>query len=199
METKKRYTGLSDQEVLQSRAKHGANLLSPPAKDPLWKRFIAKFEDPLIVILLVAGVLSIGISFYEYFGLNEDMRVFFEPVGIFLAILLATGMAFFFEEKANKAFSILNKVDDDEPVEVIRNGNTTKVPKKDIVVGDIVILNTGAEIPADGKLLEAIALNVDESTLTGEPICHKSIHTDDFDPDATFPTNYVLRCTKVME
>lgn len=199
MKTKKRYAGLSDQEVLQSRAKHGANLLSPPAKDPLWKRFIAKFEDPLIIILLVAGVLSIGISFYEYFGLNEDMRVFFEPVGIFLAILLATGMAFFFEEKANKAFSILNKVDDDEPVEVIRNGNTTKVPKKDIVVGDIVILNTGAEISADGKLLEAIALNVDESTLTGEPICHKSIHTDDFDPDATFPTNYVLRGTKVME
>ena len=158
MKTKKRYAGLSDQEVLQSRAKHGANLLSPPAKDPLWKRFIAKFEDPLIIILLVAGVLSIGISFYEYFGLNEDMRVFFEPVGIFLAILLATGMAFFFEEKANKAFSILNKVDDNEPVEVIRNGNTTKVPKKDIVVGDIVILNTGAEIPADGKLLEAIAL-----------------------------------------
>ncbi len=199
MKANTRYTGLSDQEVIQSRSKYGANLLTPPAKSPWWKRCLAKFEDPLIIILLVAGMLSIGISIYEYFGLHSEERVFFEPVGIFLAIFLATGMAFFFEEKANKAFSILNKVDDDEPVEVIRNGNTTKIAKKDVVVGDIVILNTGAEIPADGVLLEAISLNVDESTLTGEPVCRKSIHTDEFDLEATFPTNYVLRGTKVME
>ena len=199
MEEKKIINGLNDQEVLASRQKHGENLLTPPAKEPMWKRFITKFEDPLIIILLVAGILSIAISFYEYYGLHEGTEVFFEPVGIFIAILLATGMAFFFEEKANKAFSVLNQVNDEEPVEVIRNGNTTQITKREVVVGDIVRLNTGSEVPADGALLQAISLNIDESSLTGEPICHKSTHEADFDKDATFPTNYVLRGTKVME
>lgn len=199
MKPNKTYTGLSDREVTESRLKYGENIITPPQKDTLWKRFFTKLEDPLIAILIIAGVFSTGISLYEYFGMHGEKSVFFEPMGIFIAIFLATGMAFFFEEKANKAFSILNKINDDDPVEVIRNGNTTKVAKKDIVVGDIVLLNTGAEIPADGELLEAIALNVDESTLTGEPICHKSVNPDDFDPDATFPTNHVLRGTKVME
>ncbi len=199
MEEKKIINGLNDQEVLASRQKYGENLLTPPAKEPMWKRFITKFEDPLIIILLVAGILSIAISFYEYYGLHEGTEVFFEPVGIFIAILLATGMAFFFEEKANKAFSVLNQVNDDEPVEVIRNGNTTQITKREVVVGDVVRLNTGSEVPADGSLLHAISLNIDESSLTGEPICHKSTHEADFDKDATFPTNYVLRGTKVME
>lgn len=199
MKEKKIINGLNDQEVLASRQKYGENLLTPPTKEPMWKRFITKFEDPLIIILLVAGVLSIAISFYEYYGLHEGTEVFFEPVGIFIAILLATGMAFFFEEKANKAFSVLNQVNDEEPVEVIRNGNTTQITKREVVVGDIVRLNTGSEVPADGALLQAISLNIDESSLTGEPICHKSTHEADFDKDATFPTNYVLRGTKVME
>lgn len=199
MEEKKIINGLNDQEVLASRQKYGENLLTPPAKEPMWKRFITKFEDPLIIILLVAGVLSIAISFYEYYGLHEGTEVFFEPVGIFIAILLATGMAFFFEEKANKAFSVLNQVNDEEPVEVIRNGNTTQITKREVVVGDVVRLNTGSEVPADGSLLQAISLNIDESSLTGEPICHKSTHEADFDKEATFPTNYVLRGTKVME
>ena len=199
MEEKKIINGLNDQEVLASRQKYGENLLTPPTKEPMWKRFITKFEDPLIIILLVAGILSIAISFYEYYGLHEGTEVFFEPVGIFIAILLATGMAFFFEEKANKAFSVLNQVNDEEPVEVIRNGNTTQITKREVVVGDIVRLNTGSEVPADGSLLQAISLNIDESSLTGEPICHKSTHEADFDKDATFPTNYVLRGTKVME
>lgn len=199
MKEKKIINGLNDQEVLASRQKYGENLLTPPAKEPMWKRFITKFEDPLIIILLVAGVLSIAISFYEYYGLHEGTEVFFEPVGIFIAILLATGMAFFFEEKANKAFSVLNQVNDEEPVEVIRNGNTTQITKREVVVGDVVRLNTGSEVPADGVLLQAISLNIDESSLTGEPICHKSTHEADFDKDATFPTNYVLRGTKVME
>lgn len=199
MKEKKIINGLNDQEVLASRQKYGENLLTPPAKEPMWKRFITKFEDPLIIILLVAGVLSIAISFYEYYGLHEGTEVFFEPVGIFIAILLATGMAFFFEEKANKAFSVLNQVNDEEPVEVIRNGNTTQITKREVVVGDVVRLNTGSEVPADGVLLQAISLNIDESSLTGEPICHKSTHKADFDKDATFPTNYVLRGTKVME
>ena len=199
MEEKKIINGLNDQEVLASRQKYGENLLTPPAKEPMWKRFITKFEDPLIIILLVAGIFSIAISFYEYYGLHEGTEVFFEPVGIFIAILLATGMAFFFEEKANKAFSVLNQVNDEEPVEVIRNGNTTQITKREVVVGDIVRLNTGSEVPADGSLLQAISLNIDESSLTGEPICHKSTHETDFDKEATFPTNYVLRGTKVME
>ncbi len=199
MERKHHYEGLSEQEVLQSRLKFGENVLTPPAQTPVWKRFVVKFRDPLIVILLVAGLLSIGISFYEYFGLHEGTQVFFEPVGIFIAILLATGLAFFFEEKANRAFSILNQVNDDEAVEVIRNGNTTKVAKREIVVGDLVLLDTGADVPADGELLEAVSLNVDESTLTGEPVCHKSTSADDFDSEATFPTNHVMRGTKVME
>ncbi|MES5006496.1 calcium-translocating P-type ATPase, PMCA-type [Prevotella disiens] len=199
MTHKQHYEGLNEQEVRESRLKFGANILTPPAQVPLWKRFIAKFNDPLIVILLIAGMLSIGISFYEFFVLHEGKEVFFEPVGIFIAILLATGLAFFFEEKANKAFSILNQVNDDEAVEVIRNGNTTNVPKRDIVVGDLVLLNTGADIPADGELLTAVSLNIDESSLTGEPICKKSIKPEEFDNDATFPTNHVLRGTKVME
>lgn len=199
MKEKKIINGLNDQEVLASRQKYGENLLTPPTKEPMWKRFITKFEDPLIIILLVAGILSIAISFYEYYGLHEGTEVFFEPVGIFIAILLATGMAFFFEEKANKAFSVLNQVNDEEPVEVIRNGNTTQITKREVVVGDIVRLNTGSEVPADGSLLQAISLNIDESSLTGEPICHKSTHEADFDKEATFPTNYVLRGTKVME
>lgn len=199
MQQKKHYIGLTDAEVLESRKKYGVNILTPPEKEPLWKQFLEKFTDPLIIILMIAGVLSIGISFYEYFGLNEGFTVFFEPIGIFVAILLATGLAFYFELKADKEFAILNQVNDDELVEVIRNGNAAQIPKKDVVVGDIVIINTGAEVPADGELLECVSLNVDESTLTGEPMCHKSVDEKDFDPDATYPTNHVLKGTKVME
>lgn len=199
MQQKKHYIGLTDAEVLESRKKYGVNILTPPEKEPLWKQFLEKFTDPLIIILMIAGVLSIGISFYEYFGLNEGFTVFFEPIGIFVAILLATGLAFYFELEADKEFAILNQVNDDELVEVIRNCNATQIPKKDVVVGDVVIINTGAEVPADGELLECVSLNVDESTLTGEPMCHKSVDEKDFDPDATYPTNHVLKGTKVME
>lgn len=199
MSEHRQYSGLSDSEVLKSRELHGINILTPPAKVPLWRQFLGKFSDPLIIILLVAGVLSVGISLYEYYGLNEGAGVFFEPVGIFIAILLATGLAFVFELKADREFALLNQVNDDEPYQVIRNGSVTMVPKKDIVVGDIVLLNTGEEIPADGKLLEAVTLNVDESTLTGEPMCHKTVNPDDFDPDATFASDEVMRGTKVME
>ena len=199
MQQKKHYIGLTDAEVLESRKKYGVNILTPPEKEPLWKQFLEKFTDPLIIILMIAGVLSIGISFYEYFGLNEGFTVFFEPIGIFVAILLSNGLAFYFELKADKEFAILNQVNDDELVEVIRNCNATQIPKKDVVVGDVVIINTGAEVPADGELLECVSLNVDESTLTGEPMCHKSVDEKDFDPDATYPTNHVLKGTKVME
>ena len=193
------YTGLTEAQVRENRDKYGENILTPPEKTPLWKRFLEKFRDPLIIILLVAGVLSIGISCYEYYSLDQGAGVFFEPVGIFIAILLATGLAFYFEMKADREFEILNKVNDDEPVQVIRDNNTTQIPKKDVVVGDIVILNTGEDVPADGELLEAVSLNIDESTLTGEPICHKTTDPAQFDSDATFPSNHAMRGTKVME
>lgn len=199
MEKKVHYEGLTDAEVLESRKKYGANVLTPPEKDPLWKQFLEKFEDPLIIILMIAGVLSIGISFYEYFGLGEGGEAFFEPAGIFVAILLATGLAFYFELQADKEFTILNQVNDDEPVEVIRNGNVKQIPRKDVVVGDIVILNTGEEVAADGELIEAVQLHLDESTLTGEPVCGKSINKEEFDKNATYPTNHVMKGTKVME
>ena len=193
------YTGLSDAEVLESRRECGVNILTPPEKEPLWRRFLDKFGDPLIIILLIAGALSIGISCYEYFSLGQGAGVFFEPIGIFIAILLATGLAFIFELKADKEFALLNQVSDDEPVQVIRNGNAMQIAKKDVVVGDIVILNTGEEVPADGELLEAVMLNIDESTLTGEPICHKTTDPAEFDKDATFPSNHAMRGTKIME
>ena len=199
MAEKQHYTGLTDAQVAESREKHGVNILTPAEKDPLWKRFLEKFSDPLIIILLIAGALSIGISCYEFWGLHEGAGVFFEPIGIFIAILLATGLAFIFELKADKEFALLNQVNDDEPVQVIRNGNAVQVPRKDVVVGDIVILNTGEEVPADGELLEAVMLNIDESTLTGEPICHKTTDPADFDPEATFPSNHAMRGTKIME
>lgn len=152
-----KYEGLTEQEVLRSRQENGINILTPPKKTPLWKQFLSKFSDPLIIILLIAGFLSIGIACYEYYGLDKTWEVFFEPVGIFIAIFLATGIAFIFEVKAGRQFAILNQVNDDEPVEVIRGGNATMIPKKDIVVGDIVLLTTGAEIPADGTLLKPSA------------------------------------------
>ena len=148
---------------------------------------------------MIAGAMSIGISCYEYLGLGQGFGVFFEPIGIFIAILLATGLAFIFELRADKEFALLNQVKDDEPVQVIRNGNAMQIAKKDVVVGDIVILNTGEEVPADGELLEAVMLNIDESTLTGEPICHKTVIEAEFDSDATFPSNHAMRGTKIME
>lgn len=199
MESKHHYTGLTAREVAQSRSKYGENVLTPPAKAPLWLQFLDKFRDPLIIILLIAGALSILISCYEYFGLGDGPTVFFEPVGIFVAIMLATGLSFYFEYQADKEFAILNKVNDDEPVEVIRDSNTTQIPRREVVVGDIVVINTGEEIPADGELIEATLLNVDESTLTGEPMCAKTTVASEFDSQATFPSNHVMKGTKVME
>lgn len=200
MSQSRHYDGLTDAQVLESRREHGVNVLTPPKKRSMFMRFLEKFKDPLIIILLVAGALSIGIACYEYYALPDtDATVFFEPLGIFIAIFLATGLAFYFEARADKEFAILNQVNDDEPVQVIRNGNTTQVPKKDIVVGDIVIITTGEEIPADGELIEAVSLQVDESSLTGEPVCAKSTDPALFDKDATFPTDWVMRGTKVME
>ena len=191
MDVKQHYSGLTDAQVKESREKFGSNLLTPPQKTPLWKLFFEKFQDPIIRILLIAALLSLCISFIH----NE----YAETIGIFCAIFLATGVAFWFEMDANKKFDILNQVNDDVMIKVIRNGNLQEVPKKDIVVGDIVLLETGEEIPADGKLLEAISLQIDESCLTGELMIDKTTNPEDFDPEATYPSNWVMRGTKVLD
>lgn len=198
--SRERYLGLTDAEVAESRLMHGANVLTPVKRVSAWRKFLAGFKDPLIMILLVALLLSVGISVYEcVIDDTHSFKPFFEPVGIFAAIILATGLSFWFEQKANKEFAILNQVSDGEPVQVYRNGAVTMVPRKDVVVGDIVILNTGDEVPADGKLLEAMMLHVDESSLTGEPSCVKTTEPAHFDKEATYASDMVLRGTKVME
>ena len=199
MEYNKHYTGLNEEQVRLSRKQYGANILTPPKKQSIWKQFLEKFNDPIIKILLATLVLSVGISLYHFFHDGEGMDVFFEPFGIFVAILLATTISFIFEVKANKAFNILNKVNDSESVQVIRDSRVQEIPKKDVVVGDIVLINTGAEIPADGELLEATALQINESTLTGEPMIKKTTDPAMFDKDATYPSNQVMRGTTVIE
>ncbi|MFZ4589832.1 MAG: calcium-translocating P-type ATPase, PMCA-type [Ignavibacteria bacterium] len=191
MEKFKKYKGLTDQEVLLSRNKFGSNLLTPPKRESLFKLFLEKFEDPIIRILLIAAFLSLGISF-----VNKE---FAETIGIFCAIFLATGVAFWFEMDANKKFDILNQVNDDTLIKVIRNGNMCEVPKKDLVVNDIVFLSIGEEVPADGELLESVALQVDESCLTGELLIEKTTDPSLFNKDATYLSNWLLRGTKVMD
>lgn len=199
METSEQIKGLTKTEIEESRRLHGRNILSPSKHEKTWKQFLRKFTDPLIVILLVAGILSVGIAAYEYISLGKGAEVFFEPSGIFIAILLATGLAFVFEQKAEKEFEQLNKVSDEDPVEVIRDYNVTTVPRHDVVVGDIVRLTTGCEVPADGILIESTDLSADESTLTGEPVTAKNADSSKADPDATFPSNHLYRGTKIME
>lgn len=199
MSEHKSYKGLTSAEVSESRARSGANVFSPSRRKSPWILFLEKFKDPLIIILLVAAVLSIGIACYEYLSLGMGPAVFFEPAGIIIAILLATGLGFIFEYRANREFDLLNKVNDDQLVQVFRDGEVTEVPRRDIVVGDIVILNTGDEVPADGVLLEASSLNVDESSLTGEPVCAKTVDPAEFNSNDTYPSNEVFRGTNIME
>lgn len=187
----KGYTGLTSAEVAESRERHGKNVLTPPEKEPLWRLFLHKFEDPIIRILLIAAFLSLGISFIH--------RDFIETIGIFFAIFLATGVGFWFEMDASKKFDILNKVNDETPVKVMRDGVITEIPKSEIVCGDLVLLDTGEEIPADGELAEALSLSVNESTLTGEPVTSKSTNPLDFDSEATYPSNRIFRGTTVIE
>ncbi|MEE0899702.1 MAG: cation-transporting P-type ATPase, partial [Bacteroidales bacterium] len=157
---KKNYTGLTDEQAERSRLEHGINIMTPPKKKSIWLKLLEKFTDPLIIILLIAGALSIGISFYEYFGLQEDASVFFEPIGIFVAVFLSTGLAFYFENRAEGEFELLNKVNDHEKVKVYRNGNLTELDKSLVVVGDILVLSSGDEICADATLCEAVELRV---------------------------------------
>ena len=183
--------GLTDKQVQESREKYGWNLLTPPKRPSMWKLYLEKFNDPVIRILLVAAFFSLVISIIE--------GEYAETIGIFFAIFLATGIGFYFEYDANKKFDLLNAVGEETPVTVRRNGKIQEIPRKEVVVGDIVILNTGEEIPADGTLLEAISLQVNESTLTGELMVNKTIDEASFDEEATYPSNEVMRGTTVTD
>ncbi|MBR4325603.1 MAG: calcium-translocating P-type ATPase, PMCA-type [Bacteroidales bacterium] len=248
MKTSHHYSGLTDQEVLESRRIHGSNVLTPPEKETFWDMmksvlkhwisismavitlgslifaivsndyfimpavlsvawiliaivgFFGGFGDPLFKILITAFVLSMGISIYEYEG-NSDagLSTFFEPVGIIVALLLATGVAFFLERKNEKTFQSLNEVNDDTSVKVVRNDNVCQIPRRDVVVGDIVLLEQGEEIPADCKLLESLNLVVNESTLTGELQANKTTDPAKFDKEATYPSDEILKGTTIIE
>ena len=183
--------GLTSQQVLESREKHGENLLTPPKRPSIWKLYLEKFQDPVIKVLLVAAAFSLIISIME----NE----YAETIGIFFAIFLATGIGFYFEYDANKKFDLLNAVGEETPVTVIRDGKIHEIPRKDIVVGDVVVLNTGEEVPADGVLLEAVSLQINESNLTGELMVNKTTVETDFDEEATYPSNEAMRGTTVTD
>ena len=194
-------TGLTDAQVIASRREHGTNVLTPPAREPLWKQFLKKFDDPLIKILLLALALSVGLSIYEYCRLDAGAKVLFEPLGIFVAIVLATLVGFLVEVNANKKFRLLNQTDDHVKVKVMRSGHITQVPRCDIVVGDIVVLDTGEKVPADGTVIDSFNLTVDESSFTGEPSAWKTHDTEaaSQEREATYPANMLLRASTVIE
>ena len=183
--------GLSDEEVIRSRQQHGENMLTPPERESIWKLYLEKFKDPVIKVLLVAAVLSLGISIIE----NE----YAETIGIIFAIFLATGIGFYFEYDASKKFDLLSAVGEETQVKVLRGGKIHSIPRREVVVDDIVIIENGEEIPADGELLEATSLQVNESSLTGELMVEKTINPKEFDPDATYPSNTVMRGTTVTD
>jgi len=183
--------GLSAHRVAESRRLHGANVITPPRDEPAWKLLLDKFRDPIIKVLLLAAVLSLLIGFVQ-----SD---FTEAAGILCAIVLATCVGFLFEWDARRRFRRLNRVNDDVPVKVMREGTMHSVPRREVVVGDLVFIESGETVPADGELVEAVSLKIDESTLTGEPEVDKTADPAHFDPEATYPSNCVLRGTTVAD
>ncbi len=183
----------------------GRNIIPPPEKEPLWKQYLEKFKDPIIIVLLVVFFFSVTVAVYEIFWMGKGWSILLEPSGVLTALLLATGVGFIFEVKAGKEFEILNKVKDERPVKVIRRQSGSAVPnvmmiqKQDVVVGDIVKLESGDEIPADGLLLESTMLRVDESNFTGELYANKSADEAAFKDDATYPSDFLLRGATVIE
>ena len=188
MKMERKARGLSDKEVAESRQRHGENVLTPPERTSLWRLYIDKYNDPIIKILLVAATISLGLAVIE----ND----FVEAIGIFLAIFFATTVGFYFERDAAKRFDELTALGEEQPVKVVRNGHVVEVPRREIVVDDIVVLGVGDEVPADGILFEAVDLQIDESTLTGEPIISKFVEVKH--DGATYPSNLALRSTMVM-
>ena len=188
MEKANNFRGLTDKEVVKSREIYGENVLTPPKKTSLWRLYLDKYNDPIIKILLVAAAISLGLAAIE----ND----FVETIGIFLAIFFATTVGFYFERDAAKRFDELTALGDDQPVKVWRNGRVVEIAQRNVVVGDVIVIGVGDEIPADGRLLEATELQIDESALTGEPIISKNVK--EMNDGATYPSNVVLRSTMVM-
>ena len=180
-------SGLSDEQVGQSRKRCGLNVLTPPRRISLWKLYLDKYRDPIIQILLVAALISLVLAFIEH--------NFMEPTGIFVAVFLATTVGFYFERDAAKKFHILTALSEEQPVKVRRNGRVIEIPRRDVVVDDIVLIEVGDEVPADGVLLSCTDLQINESSLTGEPMTEKSLEEGG---DGAYARNVVLRSTMVM-
>lgn len=185
------HRGLTSAQVEESRRLHGDNLITPRKGDSAWKLFAEKFRDPIIQVLLVAALLSLAMAFID--------GEFLETIGIICAIVLATCVGFFFELDAMRRFKRLNLVNDDIPVKVVRDGEMTEVPRRDVVVGDLVYVENGETVPADGKLVKAVSLKINESTLTGEPEVDKTTDECFFDAEATYPSDALLRGTTVVD
>lgn len=184
---KNRRIGLTDEQVKQSREQHGKNVLTPPQRTSLWKLYLDKYRDPIIQILLVAAFVSLILAFIE--------KNFMETIGIFVAVFLATTVGFYFERDAAKKFNLLTALSEEQPVKVRRNGKVMEIPRHDVVVGDVVLVEVGDEVPADGELIVCNDLQINESALTGEPVAEKSLEGGG---DGAYPLNVILRSTMVM-
>ena len=184
---KNKRIGLTDEQVKQSREQHGKNVLTPPQRTSLWKLYLDKYRDPIIQILLVAAFVSLILAFIE--------KNFMETIGIFVAVFLATTVGFYFERDAAKKFNLLTALSEEQPVKVRRNGKVMEIPRHDVVVGDVVLVEVGDEVPADGELIVCNDLQMNESTLTGEPVAEKSLEGGG---DGAYPRNIILRSTMVM-
>lgn len=184
---KNKRIGLTDEQVKQSREQHGKNVLTPPQRTSLWKLYLDKYRDPIIQILLVAAFVSLILAFIE--------KNFMETIGIFVAVFLATTVGFYFERDAAKKFNLLTALSEEQPVKVRRNGKVMEIPRHDVVVGDVVLVEVGDEVPADGQLIVCNDLQINESALTGEPVAEKSLEGGG---DGAYPRNVILRSTMVM-
>lgn len=184
---KNKRIGLTDEQVQQSREQHGKNVLTPPQRTSLWKLYLDKYRDPIIQILLVAAFVSLILAFIE--------KNFMETIGIFVAVFLATTVGFYFERDAAKKFNLLTALSEEQPVKVRRNGKVMEIPRHDVVVGDVVLVEVGDEVPADGELIVCNDLQINESALTGEPVAEKSLEGGG---DGAYPRNVILRSTMVM-
>ena len=184
---KNKRIGLTDEQVKQSREQRGKNVLTPPQRTSLWKLYLDKYRDPIIQILLVAAFVSLILAFIE--------KNFMETIGIFVAVFLATTVGFYFERDAAKKFNLLTALSEEQPVKVRRNGKVMEIPRHDVVVGDVVLVEVGDEVPADGELIVCNDLQINESALTGEPVAEKSLESGG---DGAYPRNIILRSTMVM-
>ena len=188
---KEKNQGLAAAEVLQSREKHGENVLTPPRRQSMWRLYLEKYDDPMVRILLVAALVSLVLAFVK-----DD---FIETLGIIAAVLLATTVGFYFERDAARKFDVLTQLGEEQPVKVVRDGQVVEIPRREVVVGDVVIVETGDEVPADGQLFESTDLQVDESSLTGEPMAHKAVQAEQQSVgEEAYPKDMLLRSSMVM-